>query len=42
MNRADVNYKSAERLYSDEEVYLSLSNLFALLLKKKCRKDKPC
>ena len=35
MNRVDVSYKSVERLYSDEEVYLSLSNLFALLLKKK-------
>lgn len=35
MSRVDVSYKSVERLYSDEEVYLALSNLFALLLKKK-------
>ena len=35
MNRVDVSYKSVERLYSDEESYLALSNLFALLLKKK-------
>lgn len=35
MNRVDVSYKSVERLYSDEELYLALSNLFALLLKKK-------
>jgi transposase len=35
MSRVDVSYKSVERLYSDEEVYLTLSNLFALLLKKK-------
>lgn len=35
MNRVDVSYKSVERLYSDEEINLALSNLFALLLKKK-------
>jgi len=35
INRVDVSYKSVERLYSDEESYLALSNLFALLLKKK-------
>jgi transposase len=35
MSRVDVSYKSVERLYSDEELYLAMSNLFALLLKKK-------
>jgi len=35
MNRVDVSYKSVERLYSDEELYFALSNLFALLLKKR-------
>lgn len=35
MNGCDVSYKTIERLYSDEEVEISLFNLLVILLKKK-------
>ena len=38
----DVSYKSVERLYSDEEVFLVLLNIHALILKKKGVKNPNC
>lgn len=35
LSRIDVSYKTVERLYSDEEVFLALLNLHALILEKK-------
>lgn len=38
----DVSYKTVERLYSDEEVFLVLLNIHALILKKKGVENPDC
>jgi len=38
----EVSYKTIERLYSDQEVFLALHNLHILILKKKGVKDADC
>ena len=42
LSNIDVSYKSVERLYSDDEVFLVLLNIHALILKKKGVKDPDC
>ena len=38
----DVSYKSVERLYSDEEIFLALLNLHSLILRKKGVENPDC
>ena len=42
LSNIDISYKSLERLYSDEEVFLVLLNMHTLILKKKGVKNSDC